>query len=269
MHAPAATLRDPRQSARLLARCPAEIRHRFSRWRATTEDVASGGYQIVTPRLVAPGREVRLLVDVPELHRTVQGTATVVWSRPEAPSRLGVRFAVDREDRGWFEALLETDPALGRAARRRPTALPYRSQLYLGEPPKVVIDFTRDELAVLRRLRSDTVVADLVKSFGSAPDRLVGALFALLARGRIVVHPRSSPGPEAWRVVLTQAAAEAAAGQGSEPRESAVQQLLDEGRDHLAAGRFRLAAARFRAAQRLAPDDAEPSEQLRRIRPFE
>jgi hypothetical protein len=271
MHAPDRDLRDPRRSARVPARWAADVRHRFSRWQAETEDLGAEGVQLVSPRLVPPGRELRLLVDVPGLQRTVQGTATVVWARAAAPSRLGVRFAPDREDRGWFESLLAADPNLARAAQRLPGSLPLRSPLFLGEPPRLVVDFTRDELAVLRRLRPGMAVADLLASFGTTPERLAGALFALVSRGQIVLTEGASRGPAAWREVLAQASAtEVADGHSSEHalRPSAVQSLLDEGRGHLAAGRFALAAARFQAAQDLAPDDAEPCEQLRRIQSF-
>ncbi len=266
-----ADLCDPRHSARLPVRCVAEVRHRFSRWEAETDDVSQLGCQLVTPRLVTSGREVRLALQLSELRRTVQGSATVVWSRAAAPSRLGLRFRPDPDDRGWFEALLAADPLLAAAATRRPERLPGRTRLYLGQPPRRVIDFTRDELAVLRRVRPQMTVAELSATFGASPDRLLGALFALLSHRQLVLDPKRAAGQAAWRPVLAQAEAEEAA-QGlsheRNVRSSAVQRLLDEGQAHLAVGRIALAAARFREARDLAPGDPLIEEQLRSLGPF-
>src|SRR5512142_3565866 len=93
---------NPRRAPRIPARCPVEIRHRCSSWRAETEDVGPRGLQLVTPRLVAPGREVRLAVDVGGLRRRIHGTGKVVWTRAESPSRLGLSFQPDLTDRRWF-----------------------------------------------------------------------------------------------------------------------------------------------------------------------
>lgn len=195
-------LHDPRRSARLPARCPVLVRHRFSRWRAESEDLGPRGCQLVTPRLVTAGRDVRLTIDIPELGRAVEGMATVIWSRAVAPSRLGMRFAADEADRRWFESLLAADAELAAAARRRPATMPWRARLYFGAPPRLVVDFTADELAVLGRLRQGMAVVELVASFGKTPERLVGALFALVARRQIVLDGKASPGPDAWREVL-------------------------------------------------------------------
>jgi hypothetical protein len=263
-----AELRDPRQCARIPVRCVAEVRHRFSRWQAETEDLSRLGCQLVTPRLVSSGRELRLALQLGELRRTVQGSATVVWSRAATPSRLGLRFLADPEDRGWFEALLDSDPLLAAAAIRRPERLPGRTRIYLGQPPRLVIDFTRDELAVLRRVRQGMTVTELSATFGASPDRLLGALFALVARRQLVLAPRGSSSQGAWRPVLEQAEAAQGLPPGRASRSSAVQQLLDEGHAHLAAGRVALAAARFRAARELAPEDPQIQEQLRSLGPF-
>lgn len=271
MATPSQNVLDPRRWLRLPARCQVDVRHRFSRFQAQTEDVSPQGCQLVTPRLVATGRDVRLAIQVPELGRAVEGQATVVWSRAAEPSRLGLRFSPERGDRAWFEALLAADPILAAAARRRILALPPRARLYLGRPPTMVVDFTRDELAVLQRVRQGMAVAELVASFGKTPERLVGALFALVARRQVVLDPRQSPGSAEWREVLARAeAASAAEGLTPEPRlvPSAVHRLMREGRDHLAAGRVALAAARFREAQALAPDDPAVQAALRELGPF-
>lgn len=265
------TLHDPRRSPRLLARCRVDVRHRLARWRAETEDLGPDGCQLVTPRLVATGHDVRLSIHVPELGRAVDGLATVVWSRAEQPSRLGLRFQPDRSDRSWFPALLAADPLLASAARRPARALSWRARLYLGAPPRLIVDFSPDELAVLRRIRPAITLAELVATFGRRPERLVGALFALVSRGRVVLDVRETPGPEAWREVLARAETlEAAEGRtpGQPLPSGSVEALLAEGHEHLAAGRVALAAERFRQARALSPDGTEGRAELRRRGPF-
>jgi Flp pilus assembly protein TadD len=98
-----------------------------------------------------------------------------------------------------------------------------------------VAALTGDEAAVLWRVRNGIRVAELAASFGAKPDRLTGALFALLSRGSVVLSPARAP---------------------------ATLELVEEGRAHFAAGRVALAVARFREALLLAPEDAEAREEL-------
>jgi hypothetical protein len=270
---------NPRRAPRIPARCPVVVRHRFSTWKAETEDLGPRGLQLVTPRLVAPGREVRLLMDVPGLQRRVQGMGKVVWTRAEAPSRLGVAFHPDLTDRRWFEALVAADPLAASAARRVPDRLPARAKLYLGVAPTLVVDFNADELSVLRAIRGGTVVGDLVAAFGAASARLLGALFALIGRGQLTLDPTRSPGPAPWRRVLEQAEVTAAADalprarHGADTRPPAraaerLEQLLAEAREHLAAGRISPAAERLREARAIAPDDPEIAAEIEKLGPF-
>jgi hypothetical protein len=248
-----------------------EVRHRFARWEAETEDLGPYGIQLVTPRLVTAGREVRLAVSLPALSRTVMGTGQVVWARAETPSRLGLRFAPDKSEGGWFDSLLARDPDLSTVMRRRPERLALRAKVYLGQVPSLVVDFSRDELAVLQRLRPGMTVTELVTQFGAAPERLVGALFALISRRQITLDPAYSASPAAWRETLDRAeAAEVIEGLTPEHRlrHSAVDRLLLEGRGHLAAGRLELAGARFREARALAPHDKEIERYLRSLGRF-
>ncbi len=243
-----------------------------------SEDLGPGGCQLVTPHLVPAGNEVRLSIELPGQGRTVEGTAMVVWSRAAQPSRLGLRFATEAPDRNWLEPLLAVEPRLASAARRRPSGLPWRARLFLGRPPMLIVDFTRDELAVLRRIRPGITVVELVASFGRSPERLVGALFALVGRRQIVLEEGASAGPDSWSEVLAEAeAAEGADGITLEhplpellrdgPQTDA-QRLVAEGREHLAAGRLSLAAERFRQARILAPDDKDARAELRKMGRF-
>ena len=268
-------LLNPRRVPRIPARLAVQVRYRFSAWSAETEDLGPRGCQLVTPRLVSLGREVKLEIDCPTLRRRVRASGTIAWARPEAPSRLGVAFEAGTE-RTWFEDLLAADPVSADAARRIPERLPRRARLYLGEPPGLIVDFTADELAVLRRVGSGTTVEELIRSFGAHPERPTGALFSLVARRLLVLDPGRSPGPVPWRPVLAQAEDTAAAdGLGSAvprprpPRSAEVARLRAEALQHLAAGRLSLAANRLRDALALAPGDWALEAELARLAPFD
>jgi hypothetical protein len=256
-------LLNPRRAPRVPARFPVALRHRFSSWSAETEDVGPRGCQLVTPRLVSVGRDVTLEIECPALGRQVRAAATVIWARPAAPSRLGVAFR--RDECGWFDELLAADPAAARVAQRTPERLPCRARLHLGEPPRDIVDFTPDELAVLRRVGGSIGVEELVRSFGSSPERVTGALFSLVARGLVVLDPLRSPGPARWRPVFAQA------GSASTPagaRSPAVERLRAEALDHLAAGRLPLAVQRLRDALAIAPGNQVVEAELERLAPF-
>ncbi|MGC3998878.1 MAG: PilZ domain-containing protein [Anaeromyxobacter sp.] len=199
----------------------------------------------------------------------------MIWSRAQSPSRLGIRFTPGATDRGWFEALLAADAVAAGAVRRVPERLPARSRVYLGEPPRYLVDFAPEELALLRRIGSGVTVEALVKSFGPGPQRAVGALFALVSRRQVVLDPTRSPGPGAWRAIFDRAEIAAAADAlGRElpdrapGRSPAAQKLYAEALDHLAAGRIGLAVARLEDAHKAAPDDQAIREELERLRPW-
>jgi PilZ domain len=277
MPPPAPDVLNPRRAPRIPARCQVVVKHRFSSWQAETEDLGPRGLQLVTPRLVAPGRELRLTVEVPELRRRVQGTGKVVWTRAETPSRLGIAFQPDLSDRRWFDALVEADPMAASAARRIPDKLPARAKIYLGTPPSLVVDFNADELSVLRAVRSGILVGELVAGFGAESARLLGALFSLVGRGQLTLDPTRSPGLGAWREVLERAEVTAAADSLPRPQHGKaapadaaerLDRLLAEARAHFAAGRIAPAAERLREAQALAPDDEEIAAELKKLGPF-
>jgi hypothetical protein len=254
-----------------------EVRDRFSTWTASTEDLGPLGCQLVTPRLAAPGRELKLRIYCEAIGQTIETSGKVVWSRAETPSRLGVQFQPDRASPAWFEVLLRADPAA--AARRLPERLPRHTVLRLGQPPLLIADFTAEEVAVLRRIGSGITVEALARQLGSAFDRVRGSVFSLLARRLLVLTPAEAAAPSLWSGPLAKAEkALAAAGvrlpaptegpHGATGRSAAAQKLFDEGIAHLTAGRIEVAVARLREARRLAPTDPLISGALQRLAPW-
>lgn len=259
---------NPRRAPRVPLRCAVEVRLGLLRWAGETEDVGPGGCQIVMPHALDPGREVRLSLRLPRLGRTVEAPGRVVWSREEAPARLGIAF-LRGADRGWFDALLRADAGAERASRGVPDRLPGRAQVYLGWPPRLVVDFSPIELELLRRVGSGVTLEALAHSFGPVlDDRTRGALFSLVARRFLVFDRARSVGVARWRGVLPDGEdGSAAAAPAREPdaRSEAAQQLYDEALQHLGAGRLGLALDRLREALSLAPADETIARTVRRI----
>jgi hypothetical protein len=263
-------LRDPRRAARVPAHCPVVVRQRFfRRWRAHSEDLGPTGCRLVTPRVLNEGSQVRLFIWIPRLDRTFQGIATVVWTHQAEPSRVGLRFQPGKWERKWFDSLLATEPRQALAVQRRPSALPWRAELYLGTPRRRTSDFSREELSVLHRMKPAITVLELVASLGKASDRLVGALFSLVSRGQLVLDPATAQGPDAWRSVLSEVESLENSSEWLIPGRglptTEVQRLLAAGREHLAAGRISLAAELFRQARAIAPDDKDARAEVRNM----
>lgn len=200
-------LLNPRRVPRVPVRCAVEIRHRFSSWSGETEDLGPGGCQIVSPRPVDPGRELKLVIRCDALGRTLDASGKVVWSRAEEPARLGVAFGKDARAE-WFDALLAADPVAQRAARNVPDRLPRQTRVYLGKPPQLVVDFSPVERELLRRVGAGVTLDALARSFGPELDeRIAGALFSLVARRHVVLDSVSSVRVACWRGILTDAEA--------------------------------------------------------------
>lgn len=261
---------NPRRVPRVPLRCSVEIRHAFRTWSAQTEDVGPGGCRIVTPRSVDPGRELRLVLRYDGLRLPLEAKAKVVWSRREAPARLGVAFR-PQEGAAWFDALVAVDPVAGRAARGMRDRLPRLTRVYLGRPPQIVIDFSPVELELLRRIGAGVTLDALARSFGPVLDeRTAGALFSLLERRFVVVDPGAAVRPSRWREVLSgedrRSPGERQADRARDAaRPVAAQALYDEALAHLGAGRLGFAVDRLRDALRLAPGDEVIEETLRRL----
>jgi hypothetical protein len=271
---------NPRRTPRAPHRCAVEIRDRFAAWKGETEDLGPRGCQLVTPRLAAPGRELHLQIRCDAIGRTIKATGKVVWARAQEPSRLGIEFEQGRTERGWFEVLMQRDAAVAQVVRRIPERLPRAARLYLGEPPRLLADFSAEEVAVLRRVGEGITVEGLARALGSAFERVRGAMFAMVARRLLVRSPGEAVAPERWRVALEAAerslAAEGialpaptpAGPLGAPGRTAAAQALYDEGIGHLTAGRIEVAVARLRDARALAPDDSLIAGALQRLAPW-
>ncbi len=266
-----ADILNPRRAPRVPLRCTVDIRHRFSTWSGQTEDLGPGGCQIVSPRAVDPGRELKLVIRCDALGQPLEEAGKVVWARAEAPARLGIAFKA-KASAAWFETLLASDPLASRAARSVPDRLPRQTRVYLGKPPQLLVDFSPVERELLRRIGSGVTLDALARSFGpELDDRIAGALFSLIARRMAVFDRVASVGVARWRAVLVDAEdprSELDLATGRPPdaeRPIQAQRLYEEAMVHIGAGRLGFAVDRLREAQRLAPDDEAIDGTLKRI----
>jgi len=270
-HPSEAHVLDPRRAPRAPLRIAVEVRDRLESWWAEADDLGPKGCQLVSPRVVEPGRVLRFGIVLPQLDRTTPVTGRVAWARTTVPSRLGVAFLPDTAERGWFEALAEVDAAVRRSSRLTLERLSRRASLYLGLPPRHVVDFTPDEVAVLRRIERGITVDALVRTFGEPSQRALGAVFSLVARRSLVLDPAASHGPGPWRRILAEYARPVdpvAQLYAAATRSDTAHELYDEGLAQLEAGRIALAVQRFREALQLAPGDDVIASALRRLAPW-
>ncbi len=270
---------NPRRAPRVLHRCEVEVRDRFASWTAESEDLGPRGCQLVTPRIAAPGRALKLQFRCLAIGKVIRATGQVVWSRATEPCRMGIQFDPTETDPGWFARLVEADPFAAEAATRLPDRLPRSTELFLGRPPRLLADFSAEEVAVLRRIGPGITLEALAAGLGSSFERVRGAVFSLLAR-RLLVRARADAiAAEAWAGLLRSAEGSLAAegirlpgpttgAEGASGRSAAAQALFDEGIAHLTGGRLEVAVARLREARSLAPHDAMIAGALQRLAPW-
>ncbi len=200
---------NARRWPRVPARCTVVVASRVGQWPAETEDLGPGGCQLVSPRVIAAGGEVRLAIAADALAERLSVRGRVAWtSATTTPVRLGVAFAAgqDGADPGaWFGRLLEANPAMAAASRRLPDRLPVSTWLYLGEPPRFVIDFTPQEIAVLRLLGDGARIADVQARQAMDVEESSRAIFSLLARRALTWSRAEAVAARRWERVLAQA----------------------------------------------------------------
>lgn len=262
---------NPRRAPRVPVRYTVELRHRYSSWIGETEDLGPAGCQIVTPRLLSRGRELRVSLRASGTDRVMDLDGHVVWTRPETPARIGVVFVAAPGGTAWFHDLLAADPVAARVVARTPERLPSTARLYLGSPPRQVPDdLGAAGLAILRAAAGGLTVAALSHALGSGFDRARGHLFSLVARRFVVLDAGSSVSPHRWRHVIGDVPhlrneRERATRLESRPP---AQRLYDEGIAHLNAGRLNLAVQRFREALETEPGDEVLQGAVRRLGPW-
>lgn len=199
-------LQNPRRSPRAPARCRTAVVSAHGTFEATTEDIGGHGCQLVSPRLVRKGEPVQLVVSHEAMKEPLRIAGRVAWASEQSPWRLGIAYdgTALGKSQHWFDALLTHAPGLT-AFRRIPERIPIDAAVYLATPPRFLVDFTPDEVALLRSVGSGTSVAELRALLRDRWAQVQRALFSLLAHQHLTLTRGGSVHPDAWRKILSEA----------------------------------------------------------------
>jgi hypothetical protein len=196
---------NPRRAPRAPSRCRANVQIPGAAWPAETEDIGPHGCQLVVPNPVPRGLAIQVAVVSPLVTTPLQAAGKVAWVSSQPPWRLGVAFTdAARPAAGrWFDALVAASPGLGNL-RRVPDRLPWDAMVFLGPPPKFMVDFTDDEIEVLRHVAGGITVAALRDRLRATWGASVRAFFGLMARQALTISRGAAAHPEAWKKLMAQ-----------------------------------------------------------------
>jgi hypothetical protein len=194
---------NPRRAPRAPARCRVAVLSAQGRFEADTEDIGSLGCQIVLPRHVRKGEPIRLVVTNPKLDESLDVTGRIAWASAQAPWRIGVAFDDDSlaDSARWFERLITAYPGLG-GYRRVPERIRTDAMVYLGPPPRFLLDFTADEAMLLRAIASGARVDELMARLRDGWPAAQRALFSLIARQAVTLQRGQAVHPDSWKNIL-------------------------------------------------------------------
>ncbi len=72
------------------------------------ENISQGGICIQAATVEPPGTEVDLVINFPDLGKTIEVKGEVVWASRDPPHNMGIRFVhVDRDTSGVLESYLQ------------------------------------------------------------------------------------------------------------------------------------------------------------------
>jgi hypothetical protein len=199
-------IQNPRKSPRAPARCHATVVSAHGSFEAMTDDVGGRGCQLISPQLVRKGEPIQLVVSHEAVKDSLRVTGRVAWCSDRAPWRLGVAYdeSTLAQTQTWFEGLLAHVPGLA-AVRRVPERIPLDTVLYLASTPRFLVDFTPDEVALLRSIGSGISIAEIRALLRDHWPQVQRALFSLLAHQHITLSRGGSVHPDAWRKILSDA----------------------------------------------------------------
>lgn len=196
---------NPRRAPRAPARCRAAVVSTQGWFEAETEDIGSMGCQLVSPRLVRKGDIVQLVVTNPKVQEQLKVSGRVAWVSPQAPWRVGIAFddGGQKDALRWFDLLISAYPGLG-GYRRVPDRIRADSTVYLGPPPKFLVDFTGEEAMLLRAIASGARLDELMVRLRDRWPAAQRALFSLIARQAVTFQRGAAVHPDSWKKILSE-----------------------------------------------------------------
>lgn len=194
---------NPRRAPRAPARCRTAVVSASGSFEAETEDIGAYGCQVVSPKGVRKGDPVRITIANDKVSSPLQVAGRVAWVSSRFPWRVGIAFdeAALPETSAWFERLIDANPGM-RTLRRLPERIPVEAVVYLGAPPRFVVDFSEDEAALLRAISSGARIDDLMARFRARGPAMERALFSLIARSAITLIRGQAVHPSRWKEIL-------------------------------------------------------------------
>lgn len=273
-------IENPRRAPRVMARCVAAVTAARRTFDAETEDVGAAGCRLSSPRFVHRGEPILLRLYAHGLSDGLRVPARIAWASELSPWRLGVAFDPDARAAtdAWFARLVESSPGL-RAQPRVPARIALRSMVYLGPPPRLILDLSDEQAELVRAIGEGTTVKALHERFRDRWTTLQPAFFSLLAHRRATLQRGTSVHPAAWKHVLGEARADAFAPpvvspDAWGPRNDAVlsfggrspeaEALYARALERLARNQPNVAQTILRQAARVAPGDPGIAAALRR-----
>lgn len=196
-------IENPRRTPRVPLRCRVIILSPSGAVQTETEDIGARGCQVVMPTAPTKGDVIALAIAAPTFPRTLRVEGRIAWVSPRAPWRVGVAFVGEAlpEAARWMEALFSAQPKLF-PARRSPALIAVDAMVYLGAPPRLLLDFGEDELEVLRAVGSGVRVGDLRARLSRSWPRMQRAFFSLLGQLHLTLARSAAGHPATWRRVL-------------------------------------------------------------------
>lgn len=196
---------NPRRAPRAPARCRAAVVAASGPFDAETEDIGARGCQVVSPRNVKQGEALDLVITSEKIPEPLRAGGTVAWVSEQPPWRVGVAFheAYVPSAERWFEKLAAVTPGMG-SWRRVPERIALDAMVYLGPPPRFLVDFSPEEASLLRAIASGARLDELKARLRDRWPAAQRALFSLLARSAVTLSRGQSAHPDAWKRILTE-----------------------------------------------------------------
>lgn len=194
---------NPRRAPRAPARCRASVLSAAGVFQADTEDVGARGCQLVGARTVRSGERVQLEISNDLVTGVLRLSGRIAWATASEPWRLGVAFDEPElpRARDWFERLVASHPGVG-AFRRVPDRIAVGAPVFLGPPPRLVADFSRDEVGLLRYVGDGATVREVLTWAGAHWATVQRSFFSLLVRQHLTLHARVAVPASSWTEVL-------------------------------------------------------------------
>jgi hypothetical protein len=195
---------NPRRTPRAPARCHAAVLCGDVRFEAETEDIGAMGCQVVSPRLVRRGQALELIITNEKVEEPLAVKGRVAWVSAQAPWRVGIAFeeASVAPSTRWFQRLVAANPRLS-GYQRVPDRIRTDATVYLGPPPRFLVDFTSEEAVLLRAIASGARVDELMARFRDGWPAAQRALFSLIARQAVTFQRGQAVHPDSWKKILS------------------------------------------------------------------